>query len=235
MLGIVTGVAIGGYSAKVFYDTTKESQQLYNDKSTLISKTFHFSSLAFQQPGSCITLIDNKSKAGLLKIIEEITQVTTRTVLLPNGTVQMETDRSVRYDECVTHGINLNMGMKKFIPPPDLTNVLVDKKSAITISAATSKGLSDALVNTYGINFVFSPSSSYVAKYYSLESKKVWAYGKVKSEQSGKVFVAECMGTDINRVANRAFAERQSDVDTKYIVSSIGMIVGAAFAASFVK
>lgn len=237
MIGSIAGAAIVVYSTNGILGAWNDMSKINEKKQTLIANTFKYSDLHTKPNGyKGLTLIDNKNRAGILKIKQEIVQKQFRTIVSTTGSRQIEVSTDKLWRNCLIEPINLNMGLPSF-RPPDQSKVIIDMDSVITINSLTTKGLSSSLTNTYGTNFVLPETGKFIGEFFSLEGKQVYAFGTVQdqailmvnnshTQQTSKMFVAECMGIDPDAVAEKVYEGEQSAADTSFSLSVIGGVIG---------
>lgn len=234
MFSTLGGIIISGFSASSLIDSIYTLGKINDNKNTLISESIDYSKINFSKNGTkCIVAIHNTQKAGVLKIYNKRVQINTKTVVDKNGMKKIDVDRIITWDKCFSGGINLNMGLNTFVPPP-IKNIIYDKNATVSINS-TSDGLCDILTNTYGIKHICLPNSKELSvNFMSLENKKVFAYGAVVDDKLDKTdihtnekkFVAEFMGLSKVAIANKVFEKEHQQNDCKIILSTIGIVSG---------
>lgn len=229
---ICTGLTISGYSSFCLINSMKDMEKISKNKKDLIADSITPYGLNQQPDGKkCMISFKNTSRAGILEIFKRQFHENTR-VIIDLGGIQkigiqkIVTNNAVTWEHAVTDSINLSMGLNWFVPP-SLKDVTKDLNSTISING-NHTALSNALENTYGKKYIL-PSGEYVAQFMSFEGKQIYSYGTVMNDPmkfGSNKFVSVYMGLDPQIVADHAFEEEQSLVDTKCFFSGLGIAAG---------
>lgn len=229
MAGLVCGIALIGSGVITIARASSNSQIIMEKKKELYRSFTPFANLPNipEQKQVLISVSsDDNQTSGILNILQKRVEKISKIVINPNkySFEQWDYIENVYWEHHSTHGIGLNLGQDKFIPPKDFNDILFTDRDKSVISAITSEGLEEQIRKNYSVNLGFLPKGVFKAEFNSCGSgKPVFAVG----ERNGEVFNSKVMGTNEKDVINKVFSKEENNNDGEYLLGTIGVCVGA--------
>jgi hypothetical protein len=220
------GVGIIGLSSYYLKNTYNSFDDINNRKNKLNNNIVDIGNICkinCHEP--YLIKIDNKMpNTGILKLYENKTY---RNITFSNDFKKININEEKFYDEILLKKINLNLGIKNFIPPKNIYNILFTNDNIINITSNSSIGMANLLKNSYHLDTDLIRNKYYSAKYYSLENCTVYAYGSnIINKDNDIAFEALIMGTNKKNVVDIIYAEEMNNVILNTIGGFFGIVLG---------
>ena len=225
MLGCLVGTAIIGGSSFLVTDAMRKSANVNEKSVALVTNAIPFSDINHMKNlSSRMTVIDNKSRAGVLEILRKQQYVKEQVVIDSNYTIKtIGISKRTHWEPHFLANINLSFGNSNFVPPSDNSKILFDPTSDVfKFTAATPAALTNMLNNDYGANINLPASGKYAAKFSSFEKKKVYAFGT----KHGNTYHANVMATDAQSVADEVYKKDKNEAEVEFGVGVMGIVTG---------